>query len=144
MGDYKYIIVPIISLVLCQIIKFIIESFRTKKLVWGRLFNGSGGMPSSHTSISVSLTATLGLNLRVDNPMFALSLIFSLVTAYDAMGLRFESGKQAEAINMLLDEVFEKEGFKHLKEQLGHKPLEVLMGIIFGIFIALFCNCVIF
>lgn len=144
MKKYKYIIVPIIALILCQLIKFIIESVRTKKLVWGRLFNGSGGMPSSHTSISMSLTTMFGLNLGIDSPVFAISLIFSLVTAYDAMGLRFETGKQAEAINMLLDAVFEKEGFKHLKEQLGHKPLEVLMGIIFGILVALFFTHVIF
>ena len=47
-----------------------------------------------------------------------------------------ESGRQAEAINMLLDEVFEtKEGLEHLKESLGHKPLEVLMGILLALVI---------
>lgn len=144
MADYRYIIVPILSLILCQIIKFVVESCRAKKFVWGRLFNGSGGMPSSHTSISTSLTAMFGFNLGLDSPVFAMGLIFSLVTAYDAMGLRFETGKQAEAINLLLDEVFEKEGFKHLKEQLGHKPLEVLMGIVFGTLVATFFTYVVF
>ena len=144
MEKYKYIIVPIVTLLLCQIIKFIIESSKAKKLVWGRLFNGSGGMPSSHTSFSMSLTAMLGLNLGVDSPIFAVCLIFSVITAYDAMGLRFESGKQAEAINILLDKVFEKESFKHLKEQLGHKPLEVLVGMIFGILMAMLFTYIIF
>lgn len=144
MENYKYIVVPLITLVLCQTIKFLIESLKTKKLVWGRLFNGSGGMPSSHTSFSISLTTMIGLNLGFSSPLFAVSLIFSLVTAYDAMGLRFESGKQAEAINILLDKFFEKEGFKHLKEQLGHKPLEVLMGLLLGIVTALIFTYVIF
>lgn len=144
MEKYKYVIVPLTTLFLCQIIKFVIESIKSKKLVWGRLFNGSGGMPSSHTSFSMSLTAMFGLNLGVDSPKFAVALIFSLITAYDAMGLRHETGKQAEAINMILDEVFEKEGFKHLKEELGHKPLEVLMGILLGILSAIFFTCVVF
>ena len=143
MKEYKYIIVPILTLFLCQLIKFLIESFKTKKIVWGRLFNGSGGMPSSHTSLSVSLTTMIGLNLGFNSPLFGIALIFSLITAYDAMGLRFQSGKHAETINLLLDEVFEKEGFKHLKEELGHKPLEVLMGLLLGIFTAVIFTYVI-
>ena len=55
-----------------------------------------------------------------------------------------ESGKQAVAINMLLDEVFEKEGFKHLKEKLGHKPMEVLMGFVLGILMATYFTYVVF
>ena len=144
MKDYKYVIVPLLTLFLCQIIKFSIESIKNKKLVWGRLFNGSGGMPSSHTSFSMSLTAMLGFNLGIDSPLFAISLIFSCINAYDAMGLRRETGKQAEAINMILDEVFEKEGFKHLKEEVGHKPLEVLMGIVLAVVSAAFSTYVVF
>lgn len=144
MEQYKFLIVPFISLFTCQILKFVIESVKCKKLKWGRLFNGTGGMPSSHTSFVFSLTFILGFELGIRNPLFALSLVFSIVTAYDAMGLRMESGRQAEAINMLLDEVFEsKEGLKHLKESLGHKPLEVLGGIILALIISfLYINIV--
>jgi len=145
MKNYIYIIVPFATLILCQLLKFLIESLKHKKVMWGRLFNGNGGMPSSHTSFSVSVTMTIGLNEGFTSPIFAVALVFSLITMHDAMGLRFESGKQAEAINLLLDEVFEaEEGFKHLKEQLGHKPLEVLMGLILGIVSALFFTFVIF
>lgn len=144
MEKYKYIIVPFVTLIVCQLIKFSIESLKAKKLVWGRLFNGSGGMPSTHTSFSMSLTTMIGLNLGFESPIFAVALIFCFLTAYDAMGLRFESGKQAEAINILLDEVFEEEGFKHLKEQLGHKPLEVLMGMALGMFTSVIFTYVVF
>lgn len=134
MEKYKFLIVPFITLFICQILKFIVESIKCKKLKWGRLFNGTGGMPSSHTSFVFSLTFILAFELGIENPLFALSLVFSIVTAYDAMGLRMESGRQAEAINMLLDEVFEtREGLKHLKESLGHKPEEVLGGIILAL-----------
>lgn len=139
MEKYKFLIVPFITLFICQLLKFTIESIKCKKLKWGRLFNGTGGMPSSHTSFVFSLTFVLAFDLGLANPITVLSLVFSIVTAYDAMGLRMESGRQAEAINMLLDEVFEtKEGLNHLKESLGHKPLEVLMGIILAFVINLF------
>lgn len=142
MNHYKYILVPLITLFLCQFIKFLIESIKCRKLVWGRLFNGSGGMPSSHTSFSISITFLIGLNLGFSSALFASSLVFSLIIIYDAMVLRRQTGKQAVAINNLLDHLFEDKGYERLKEQLGHRPLEVLVGIIFGILCAFLLNLV--
>ncbi len=144
MNDYKFILVPVITLLVCQTLKFIIESIVSKELVWGRLFNGTGGMPSSHTSFSSSLTMMLGLNLGFDSPMFAIALVFTFIVSYDAMGLRMESGKQAEAINKLFDKTFKEQGIVKLKEKLGHKPEEVLVGLILGIVSALFFTFIIF
>ena len=138
MNNYKYLLVPILTLLLCQTIKFIIESIINKKLVWGRLFNGTGGMPSSHTSFSTSLTMMIGLNEGFNSPLFAVALVFTFIVSYDAMGLRMESGKQAEAINKIYDEIFKDKGMKKLKEKLGHKPQEVFAGIILGIISAIF------
>lgn len=145
--EYKYIIVPFITLLLCQTIKFTLESIISGKLIWNRLFNGTGGMPSSHTSFSTSLTMMLGLNVGFDSPLFAIALVFTFIVSYDAMGLRMESGKQAEAINKIVNDTLNKKDrkkYKKLKEKLGHKPLEVLMGILFGITTALFFTNVVF
>lgn len=144
MEKYKYLLVPIITLLTCQTLKFIIESIINKKIIWGRLFNGTGGMPSSHTSFSTSLTMMLGLNLGFDNPIFAVALVFTFIVSYDAMGLRMESGKQAEAINRIFDEIFKDGSMEKLKEKLGHKPQEVLAGMILGILSALFFTFIIF
>ena len=144
MKEYKFLLVPLITLLICQTLKFIIESIISKKIMWGRLFNGSGGMPSSHTSFSVSLTTMIGLNLGFDSPIFAVTLVFTLIVAYDAMGLRMESGKQAEAINKIFDEIFKDKGMTKLKEKLGHKPQEVLAGLILGIVSAIFFTYVVF
>lgn len=138
MKEYKFLLVPFLTLLICQITKFTIESISQKKLLWGRLFNGAGGMPSSHSSFATSLTTMLGLNLGFDSPMFALAVIFTLIVSYDAMGLRMESGLQAEAINKIYDEIFKDKGMKKLKEKLGHKPQEVFAGMILGIISALF------
>lgn len=144
MEKYKYLLVPIITLLVCQTLKFVIESIVNKKIIWGRLFNGTGGMPSSHTSFSTSLTMMLGLNLGFDSPIFAVALVFTFIVSYDAMGLRMESGKQAEAINRIFDEIFKDGSMEKLKEKLGHKPQEVLAGMILGIISALFFTFIIF
>ncbi len=143
MKEEKYLIIPFLTLIICQLIKFVIESIRDKKLKWSRLFNGTGGMPSSHTSFCFSLTTIIGLNEGVSSSLFAVCLVFSLIIAYDAMGFRMESGKQAMTINIILDEIFEgkpKEGILHLKEQLGHQPLEVMVGLILGVLTSLIGN----
>lgn len=143
MQKYIYIICPITALIICQILKFLIESIKYKKINIERLFNGSGGMPSTHTTFSTSLTMIIGYRLGFDSPIFAVSLIFTLITSYDALGVRYESGKQATAINLLFEK-FSKEkalkGFKKLKEQLGHEPLEVFVGILLGIIVAYLFN----
>ena len=148
MEGYKYIFIPMICLIICQIIKFTMESYKYRSLEWNRLINGAGGMPSAHASFSFALTATLGQDLGISSPIFAMSLIFSMIVCYDAMGVRFESGKQAEVINDLA-EIVEKEKrhritFEHLKEQLGHKPMEVIMGILLGTIISILFNIYIF
>lgn len=139
MNDWKYILIPIISVVLAQILKFGIETFKTKKINIARLFNGNGGMPSSHTAFTFSLTFAIGLEEGFTTPLFAVSLIIACIVAYDSMGLRMESGKQAQAINLLMEKSSQKSkniATKKLQEQLGHKPFEVMMGIIFGFFVA--------
>lgn len=139
-NNFIYLIVPFVSLVTAQLIKFIIESISKRTIKWGRLLNGCGGMPSTHTSFTFSLTMIIAIKNGITSPIFAISLVFALVVAYDAMGLRMESGNQAVAINRILDEIFSnhsKDGVKHLKEELGHKPLEVVMGMVFGTAISL-------
>lgn len=136
---YIYIICPFTALVICQIIKFIGETIKTKKVNIGRLFNGAGGMPSTHTVFSVSLTTLIGYEEGFSSPLFAIALIFTCITSYDALGVRWESGKQAEAINHIFDAMMKghpKKAFRHLKEKLGHEPLEVFVGILLGVIVA--------
>ena len=140
-----YIVAPFVTLAVCQFVKFLIESIKARRIKWGRLFNGTGGMPSSHTAFSVSVTTMVGLGVGFLTPLFAVALVFSAIVMYDAMGLRRESGKQAAQINQLVDAVFEThDGFQRLKEELGHRPLEVIVGFLAGIASALLFYYVIF
>ena len=135
---YLYIIVPFTTIVICQILKFFVEAMITKKFNLYRLINGAGGMPSSHSSFVTSLTTIIGLTEGFDSSHFAICLIISLVVMYDAMGVRYETGKQAEVLNVLVkgNKTF-KEKTILLKEKVGHLPIEVFCGCLLGIVVAL-------
>lgn len=115
----------------------------------------SGGMPSSHTALVVSLTTSCLLNYGLTSPYVAISAAISLIVIYDAMGVRRQSGEQAIVLNDLiatLEAVFGKKSDvlastrerNKLKEVLGHKPTEVCGGIVLGVAIALFIRFIVF
>ena len=144
MEEYKYLLIPLISVIIAQVIKAIIETISTKKFSLERLFSGAGGMPSSHTVIVTSLTTLIYLNYGASSALFAISLIFSLIVMYDAMGIRYETGKQAKVINELAKKANLKDSFVALKEKIGHKPIEVLVGAIAGIILTCILNIAFF
>lgn len=125
---------------LAQIIKTIIHLILTKKFVAERLI-GSGGMPSCHSATVCALTTSVIINEGISSPFFALAFIQAIIVMYDAMGVRREAGIQAKVLNEIT-EVIEKMGSdlsndEKLKEFVGHTPLQVFVGAILGIIIAL-------
>ena len=130
----------VLSWFVAQVLKTAIDAYFNKGINWERM-TGSGGRPSSHSSTVVSLAVAIGVSYGVDSTLFALALIFAIVVMYDATGVRRETGKQAVILNrLLLDNPFSwtgEEFDKKLKEYVGHTPLQVLMGAILGVLIAL-------
>lgn len=133
------IIITIISLLLTQFIKFCIHAYVNKKFD-EKIFFSTGGMPSSHSALVTSLVVSIGLFQYHDNNLldypFVVSLVLALVVIHDSMGIRYESSKHARELNQIkfrlnLIENIEAEE-KKLKEALGHKPVEVLIGVILG------------
>ena len=118
-----------VSWFLAQFLK-IFTSYPEEKRLKFSMFFSSSGMPSSHTSMIMSATATIGILEGFTTPLFGLALVFSLIVMYDAAGVRYETGKQATIINYLMEEIREHKEFhmEKLKELIGHRPIEVLMG----------------
>lgn len=127
-----------------QLIKFLVVVVRHRTLRLERLV-GSGGFPSSHTSFIISTTTAIYLKEGASSDLFILAIVMSCIVMYDATGVRRESGKQAEVLNQIIS-YFTKRGIpvtlksheQTLKELLGHTPIEVLGGVVLGIFIAWF------
>ena len=121
-----------------QVIKIIIDCIRNKTIN-PALIVSSGGMPSSHSSFVTSLACAVGFEEGFSSSYFAIAFVISMVVMYDAAGVRRAAGKQAEVLNIFIEN-FEKHGIKvdsKLKELLGHSPVEVLAGAILGIVIAI-------
>ena len=129
---YKYLIIPIIICIISQSLKVIIELLKYKKINIYRFIDGMGGMPSTHSSLVSSITTLVYIDYSITSILFSITLFFSLIVIYDSMGIRYESGNQAKVLNNILGTNF--------KEPLGHKPIEVLFGVILGIILTIILN----
>ena len=100
---------------------------------------GTGGMPSTHAAGVTALSLTIGLQTGFDSPLFAIALAFTVITLFDAQGVRRWSGRQAQVLNKIMEDMYFKRRIQEqrLKELSGHTPLEVLAGMGVGIMIAL-------
>ena len=132
----QFLLVSLSSWFAAQVLKTIIYALENKKLDLTRLF-GDGGMPSGHSATVTSLAVFSGLSFGFGSYHFAATAILAIVVCHDAMGVRLETGKQAVALNELL-EVFElihpdKISPANLKEFVGHTPIQVMAGILLGI-----------
>ena len=133
----KHLLTAILALIVAQILKLLFDYWQ--KGSWQRaLLFSTGGMPSSHSALAVSLMVSVGLNEGFETPIFAVSAVLAIVVMHDAAGIRRAAGKQAEAINFLFTKL-EGQGIKldkKLKELLGHHPIEVMVGGLLGLAIA--------
>ena len=68
MSKYKLVIIPLLGVIISQVIKFVIESIKYKKILVNRLLNGSGGLPSSHATLVSSLTSLIYFCLLYTSP----------------------------------------------------------------------------
>lgn len=139
----KIFMVAAISWFVAQVIKTIIHFILSKQFVAERLV-GSGGMPSSHSSTVCALATSTCIEFGAGSFEFAIAAIFAIVVMHDARGVRRETGIQAQLLNDML-KIFEDMGRKELtaheklKEFVGHTPLQVIIGAILGVLIAILC-----
>lgn len=110
-------------------------------------FVGSGGMPSSHSSMVTAGAIAIGITEGFGTPIFALAVAFAIIVMYDAAGVRRETGTQATVINQILKDVLingKPISNEELKELVGHTPLEVVCGSITGLLVAVIYFLIVF
>jgi acid phosphatase family membrane protein YuiD len=126
--------IPVSIAFFVQLFKFLWEWTRsgTPDL---RILSRSGGMPSSHTAMVVSLATVLGIEYGLDGPYFAIGVVLAVIVMYDATGVRQQSGKHAKVLNQILRELFSGQPIseEELKELLGHTGFEVLVGALLAV-----------
>lgn len=149
------LIAAFFAMTFSQLIKVPISIIFHKKANWS-LITSTGGMPSSHSASVSALITALILQYGFASPYVAIAGTFGIIVMFDAMGVRRSSGEQGIVLKHLVED-FQSfaESVKgvattkqkvqkkvHMKEMLGHKPLEVVCGSILGIGITFFTQWV--
>ncbi len=135
--DNKILIVAIISMLAAQLIKFVITAVSNKKIDM-RILTSTGGMPSSHSALVMGLVVAIGFEKGLASIELAIAVVFAMIVMYDAAGIRRAAGKQAKILNKMMDQLDSGQDIREeqLKELLGHTPIEVVVGALLGVFIA--------
>jgi acid phosphatase family membrane protein YuiD len=113
-------------------LKILIHYLSTGKVEFYMAFT-TGGMPSSHSS-TVGALATSVLLIEGFTTTFVIALFFALIVMIDAIGVRYETGKQGRVLNKLMRR--HHIPGERFNESVGHTPLQVLVGVSLGIGIA--------
>jgi acid phosphatase family membrane protein YuiD len=138
-----YIAVPIAAWALTQLAKFTVKAIRGD--VDLRNLYASGGMPSVHSAVVCSLATTALVVDGYSSHLFGFTLIFAGIVMYDSLGVRRAAGEQGQAINVIIrslhrDNVRLNDPNLEVREVLGHKPKEVAVGALVGVFLGLVFN----
>ncbi|MDI9413944.1 MAG: divergent PAP2 family protein [Bacillota bacterium] len=133
----EVLIVSILAWAIAQFLKIVTWALISKKVNFRRLVE-PGGMPSSHSAFVTSLATGIGIKEGFSSTLFALAMVFSLIVMYDAAGVRRAAGKQATVLNSIIEDLNRRELHpERLKELLGHTPVEVVIGALLGIAVAI-------
>lgn len=136
-----FLIVPFITWAIAQTIKFVLALFRGD--FDARYLIASGGMPSVHSAVVCSLVVIALAEGGPASPLFGITGVLAAIVMYDSFGVRRSAGEQAKTLNRLIEDlsydgdIRHPENYGRLREILGHRPIEVSVGAVLGVVIAL-------
>lgn len=150
------LVCSLISIFFTQAIKYPIAKLTKDDKTSISIMTTTGGMPSSHSAGVTALITALILEYGYTSGYVAIATTFGVIVMFDSMGVRRQSGEQGIVlVDMLKDLRILSQKHKHnstiegsalndsniekkmiLKKYLGHKPIEVFVGLLTGIFVA--------
>lgn len=130
-STYYIFILPVVIGVIVQFIKFVVYSL---KHGWDISYAMTHGhMPSAHTGFIVSLATSVGYYSGMTSGAFAVAVALAIIVIDDAARLRMYMGDQGRYLNMLIRQLnISEDQFPRLKERMGHRVSEVIVGGILG------------
>lgn len=159
------LITSLTAIFFTQLIKYPIAMFFNRKGAKLDLVVSTGGMPSSHSAAVSSLITALIFEYGFSSPHVAIATVFGVIVMFDSMGVRRQSGEQGIVLDILarkhLTEIdysmnkaqtddtidplanplvknYDIDDYEHMiiSKYLGHKPTEVIVGLMTGGFVA--------
>ena len=130
--------VALLAWFVAQVLKTLINFILLGKVQLERMW-GDGGMPSAHSATVCAMVIATARSEGFGSAIFAVAAVVAIITMHDAMGVRRETGEQEKVLNKMIEQwidVTEKNApflqNMHLKEMVGHTPLQVLAGFVVG------------
>ena len=130
--------VALLAWFVARVLKTLINFILLGKFQLERMW-GDGGMPSAHSATVCAMVIATARSEGFGSAIFAVAAVVAIITMHDAMGVRRETGEQAKVLNKMIEQwidVTEKNApflqNMHLKEMVGHTPLQVLAGFVVG------------
>ena len=130
--------VALLAWFVAQVLKTLINFILLGKFQLERMW-GDGGMPSAHSATVCAMVIATARSEGFSSAIFAVAAVVAIITMHDAMGVRRETGEQAKVLNKMIEQwidVTEKNApflqNMHLKEMVGHTPLQVVAGFVVG------------
>lgn len=133
------------AIFISQVTKIPVAYFLHKR--WNiHLMFSTGGMPSSHSAGVTALITAIIIDHGWESPLTAISMTFGILVMFDSMGVRRQSGEHGIIINELISQIHsltnplkveEESSAMQSTEFLGHKPVEVILGLFYGILLTL-------
>lgn len=132
-----FLLTAIIGWMTSQTMKIFTHAIVYKEWKPSRFF-GDGGIPSSHAATVTSLAIFAGIKCGFASVEFAIAMVLTMVVCRDAVGVRLETGKQAIILNEI-KHLFDNEKIDEikLKEFVGHTPVQVVAGVLWGTTVAI-------
>lgn len=140
------VITSLSAIGIAQGLKILTNKKLTGEWHWKHAFT-TGGMPSSHSAGVSALATYVAANKGTRHTETALAIVFGTIVMYDAQGIRRHTGEIAQLVNDLEDSLISLKGDfpslelikreEELKELLGHQPVEVFAGAMFGVVLGL-------
>ena len=133
--------VSLLSWFVAQVLKTIINFVLLGRFQLERMW-GDGGMPSAHSATVTAMVIATARSEGIHSAIFAVAAVVAIITMHDAMGVRRETGEQAKVLNKMLEQWIEGTEKNnpflqnmHLKEMVGHTPLQVTAGFALGVLV---------
>lgn len=137
-SKYYSFLLPIAVWILIFLIKIVIYSL---KHGWNLRYTlehvSHGHMPSAHTGFIVSLVTAVAYYQGISSGAFAVAFVLAIITIDDAIRLRMYMGDQGRYLNKIIENLQLEEKYPKLKERMGHRISEVIVGGIIGFSVTL-------
>lgn len=133
--EHAVFLIPIIVSIITQLMKFVMYSL---KHGWKLEYIATHGhMPSAHTAFAISLLTSIGYYEGIGSGAFAVAVAIAFLIIDDAVRLRMYLGDQGRYLNTLIQTLkLSSTEFPRLKERVGHRTSEVIVGGFVGFFLS--------